>query len=82
MTVLRLSQRSTSTPAGKARSKVGKVLAKPITPRSNGRPEMRYARYGWAVFCIQVPITDMNCPTKNKTKSREASAGKRWPRTK
>jgi hypothetical protein len=39
---------------------------------------MRYARYDCAVFCIHVPVTEMNCPVRNSTKSREASAGKRW----
>lgn len=41
MMALRLSRCSMSTPPGRARKKVGNVTAKPISPRSNGRPLMR-----------------------------------------
>ena len=44
MTILRLSIRSISTPAGRARIKVGRVAEKAIRPRSNELPVIRYAR--------------------------------------
>ncbi|MFN8461963.1 MAG: hypothetical protein U0X93_09370 [Anaerolineales bacterium] len=46
ITALRLSQRSINTPEGSAKKNTGTVTAKPISPRSNGLPLMRYASSG------------------------------------
>ena len=58
------SQRSTSTPANGASSRVGIWPQKPTTPRSSADPVSRYTSQLVATRVIHVPTSEMLWPVK------------------
>jgi hypothetical protein len=61
---------SATIPPNKENNAVGKSVAKTETPNINLDPVREYITQLTAVFCIQVPIREMDCPVKNKRKFR------------
>src|SRR5580704_728928 len=63
-------QRSATMPPIGASRNTGICPAKPTTPSRSDEPVKRYTSQDCATFCIQVPISEINCPLKKSWKLR------------
>ena len=61
------SQRSTSAPAGKVKSKYGTVRAAATKPATAGEPVRASTSRGKAICVTWVPRTEMACPHHRST---------------
>jgi hypothetical protein len=63
--IVRLLKRSANTPPHGVRTSVGSIWMANVIPSQ--APEFVNSRtsQAWASFCIQVPVTDTDCPVKN-----------------
>jgi hypothetical protein len=62
----RLETRSTTVPAGSESSSTGAELAAAARPSSAGESVRRSTSQPWATLCIQVPVSEISWPAKNR----------------
>jgi hypothetical protein len=56
---------SETTPPKIENRKLGNLVANTVSPSIKRESVFTYITHGIAVFCIHVPIKDMDCPVKN-----------------
>ena len=60
----RRGRRSMTTPASGLSSSTGKNWSTLTTEKSSAEEVRVSTSHAWAIVCIQVPVTEINCPEK------------------